>query len=108
MTAGAARSWTPVTARCQVSTAGGHYMISPSRTARPDRAASSPARSRANVVSLPPMATVAHRICPLCEATCGLQLGVDAGRITSVRGHDADVLSEGFLCPKGAALRDLH
>jgi anaerobic selenocysteine-containing dehydrogenase len=54
------------------------------------------------------MATVAHRICPLCEATCGLALGVDGGRITSVRGHDADVLSAGFLCPKAAALRDLH
>jgi anaerobic selenocysteine-containing dehydrogenase len=54
------------------------------------------------------METVAHRICPLCEACCGLSLGIDGGRVTSVRGHDADVLSEGFLCPKGAALRDLH
>ncbi len=54
------------------------------------------------------MDTVAHRICPLCEATCGLVLGLDGGRIASIRGHDADVLSEGFLCPKGAALRDLH
>src|SRR5262245_19794061 len=54
------------------------------------------------------MATVAHRICPFCEASCGLVLGVDGGRITSIRGHADDVLSEGFLCPKGAALRDLH
>jgi anaerobic selenocysteine-containing dehydrogenase len=54
------------------------------------------------------METVAHRICPLCEASCGLTLGLAEGRITSIRGHDADVLSEGFLCPKGAALRDLH
>src|SRR5215510_6749659 len=54
------------------------------------------------------MGTVAHRICPFCEASCGLTLGIAEGRITSIRGHDADVLSEGFLCPKGAALRDLH
>jgi anaerobic selenocysteine-containing dehydrogenase len=54
------------------------------------------------------METVAHRICPLCEACCGLVLGVDGPRVTSIRGHAADVLSEGFLCPKGAALRDLH
>src|SRR6186997_1477597 len=54
------------------------------------------------------METVAHRICPLCEACCGLAIGVDGGRITSIRGHEADVLSGGFLCPKGAALRDLH
>lgn len=54
------------------------------------------------------METVAHRICPFCEATCGLALGVDGGRITSIRGHDADVFSAGFLCPKATALRDLH
>jgi anaerobic selenocysteine-containing dehydrogenase len=54
------------------------------------------------------MATVAHRICPLCEACCGLELGVENGRITTIRGYDDDVHSAGFICPKGAALRDLH
>jgi anaerobic selenocysteine-containing dehydrogenase len=54
------------------------------------------------------MATIAHRICPFCEACCGLELGVEEGRITSVRGYEADVHSAGFICPKGAALRDLH
>lgn len=54
------------------------------------------------------MERVAHRICPLCEATCGLELGVQDGRLTSIRGHAADVFSHGFICPKGAALRDLH
>jgi anaerobic selenocysteine-containing dehydrogenase len=54
------------------------------------------------------METVAHRICPFCEASCGLSLGIEDGRLTRIRGHEADVLSEGFLCPKGAALRDLH
>ena len=54
------------------------------------------------------MATVAHRICPLCEACCGLEIGVEDGRITTIRGHDDDVHSAGFICPKGVALRDLH
>jgi anaerobic selenocysteine-containing dehydrogenase len=54
------------------------------------------------------MERVAHRICPLCEATCGLELGVQDGKVTSIRGHAADVFSRGFICPKGAALRDLH
>jgi anaerobic selenocysteine-containing dehydrogenase len=54
------------------------------------------------------METVAHRICPLCEACCGLSLGIAGDRVTSIRGHDADVLSEGFICPKGAALGELH
>jgi anaerobic selenocysteine-containing dehydrogenase len=54
------------------------------------------------------MATVAHRICPLCEACCGLEIGIEAGRVTSIRGAKDDVHSAGFVCPKGAALRDLH
>jgi anaerobic selenocysteine-containing dehydrogenase len=54
------------------------------------------------------MERVAHRICPLCEACCGLELGVRDERVVSIRGNDADVFSAGFICPKGAALRDLH
>jgi len=54
------------------------------------------------------MERVAHRICPLCEACCGLELGVRDGQITSIRGHAADVFSGGFICPKGAALAELH
>src|SRR3954468_4780552 len=54
------------------------------------------------------METTAHRICPLCEACCGLDIGIAGGRVTSIRGHAGDVLSDGFICPKGAALRDLH
>src|SRR5882724_13500752 len=55
-----------------------------------------------------PTATVAHRICPLCEACCGLELTVDEGRVTSIRGHEADVFSRGYICPKAVALKDLH
>jgi anaerobic selenocysteine-containing dehydrogenase len=55
-----------------------------------------------------PGRTTVHRICPLCEACCGLELGVEAGRVVSVRGHGADVFSRGYLCPKAVALEDLH
>ncbi len=51
---------------------------------------------------------MAHRICPLCEACCGLDITVDGDRVVGIRGDDADVLSAGFLCPKGAALGELH
>jgi anaerobic selenocysteine-containing dehydrogenase len=54
------------------------------------------------------MATVAHRICPFCEACCGLELELEGERVTSVRGYKDDVHSAGFLCPKGTALKDLH
>jgi anaerobic selenocysteine-containing dehydrogenase len=52
--------------------------------------------------------TVHHRICPLCEACCGLELKVAGGKVTSIRGHGADVFSAGYICPKGVALKDLH
>ena len=54
------------------------------------------------------MDRVAHRICPLCEACCGLELTVADGKVSAIRGNEADVFSRGFICPKGAALRDLH
>ncbi|MCF2528757.1 molybdopterin oxidoreductase family protein [Yinghuangia soli] len=47
--------------------------------------------------------STALRICPLCEATCGLTLTIDAGRVTGARGDRDDVFSQGFICPKGAA-----
>lgn len=52
--------------------------------------------------------TVAHRICPICEACCGLELRLTGPRVTAIRGHDADIFSHGYICPKGTALRDLH
>jgi len=53
-------------------------------------------------------ATVHHRICPFCEACCGLELTVTDGQVKRIRGHQADVFSAGYLCPKGVALKDLH
>jgi anaerobic selenocysteine-containing dehydrogenase len=50
----------------------------------------------------------AYRTCPLCEATCGLEIKLDGERITSIRGDADDVFSHGFICPKGSALRGLH
>ena len=47
---------------------------------------------------------VTYATCPLCEATCGLELTMAGDRISAVRGDRADVLSRGFLCPKGASL----
>ncbi len=50
----------------------------------------------------------AYRTCPLCEATCGLEIELDGERVTSIRGDREDVFSHGFICPKGSALRALH
>src|ERR687884_174528 len=54
-------------------------------------------------------ATTAYATCPLCEATCGLELTLANGDgITRIRGDAEDVFSHGFICPKGATLRALH
>ena len=51
--------------------------------------------------------TTALRICPLCEATCGLTLTIADGRVTGARGDHDDVFSAGFICPKGASFAEL-
>ena len=49
-----------------------------------------------------------YRTCPLCEATCGLELTIEGDRVVRVRGDNQDVFSRGYFCPKGGALGKLH
>ncbi|MFE9453209.1 molybdopterin oxidoreductase family protein [Streptomyces sp. NPDC006739] len=49
------------------------------------------------------MSRTTLRICPLCEATCGLTLTIEGTRVTGARGDRDDVFSKGFICPKGAS-----
>ncbi|MFJ9874252.1 molybdopterin oxidoreductase family protein [[Kitasatospora] papulosa] len=49
----------------------------------------------------------APRICPLCEATCGLTLTIEGTTVTGARGDHDDVFSQGFICPKGASFGGL-
>jgi len=49
------------------------------------------------------------RTCPLCEATCGLEISVSPQeQIVRIRGDQKDVFSHGFICPKGSTLKQLH
>jgi len=52
--------------------------------------------------------TTVFRTCPLCEATCGLELTIADGAVTGIRGDREDVFSRGFICPKGTTLGHLH
>jgi anaerobic selenocysteine-containing dehydrogenase len=54
------------------------------------------------------MSATAIRTCPLCEATCGLQLTLSDGRVQRIRGDEQDVFSHGFVCPKALSLKELH
>jgi anaerobic selenocysteine-containing dehydrogenase len=47
-------------------------------------------------------------VCNLCEAICGLELTVDDGAVTGVRGNPEDPLSRGHICPKGVAIADVY
>lgn len=52
--------------------------------------------------------TLTHfRTCPLCEATCGLEVGHRDGAVVRIRGDREDVFSHGFICPKGSTLGKL-
>lgn len=46
--------------------------------------------------------------CTLCEAICGIVVETEGDRVTSIRGDDEDPFSRGHICPKAAALADLH
>ncbi|MGW4479333.1 molybdopterin-dependent oxidoreductase [Rhodococcus triatomae] len=45
-----------------------------------------------------------HRICPLCESTCGLLVELDGRSIVRVAPNPDDVMSAGHSCAKGLGL----
>jgi anaerobic selenocysteine-containing dehydrogenase len=52
--------------------------------------------------------TTIHRVCPFCEATCGLAIEVEGQSVVSVRGDKRDPFSRGFICPKAHGVKELH
>src|SRR5258706_187094 len=53
-------------------------------------------------------ARIAHRVCTLCEATCGIAVELEGDRIVTIRGDDDDPFSRGFICPKAYGLKALQ
>jgi anaerobic selenocysteine-containing dehydrogenase len=51
---------------------------------------------------------ISYATCPLCEATCGLEIETRGREILSIRGDARDVFSHGYLCPKAYSLKELH
>ncbi|MBA2764092.1 MAG: molybdopterin-dependent oxidoreductase [Thermoleophilaceae bacterium] len=51
---------------------------------------------------------VSYATCPLCEATCGLEITTRGEAVVKIRGDEQDVFSHGFICPKGASIGALH
>lgn len=50
----------------------------------------------------------AYRVCPFCEATCGVVVEVKGTSIASVRGDKQDPFSRGYICPKAHGLKELY
>lgn len=51
---------------------------------------------------------ISYATCPLCEATCGLEIETRGQEIVSIRGDAQDVFSHGYICPKAYSLKELH
>lgn len=62
---------------------------------------------RTNLAATAPATRVSYITCPLCEATCGLEVTTSGRAVVSIRGDQADVFSHGYLCPKASALKAL-
>lgn len=52
-------------------------------------------------------ASVARSVCPYCAVGCGQLVFHRDGRLVSIEGDPASPISEGHLCPKGAASFEL-
>ena len=50
---------------------------------------------------------VVRSVCPYCAVGCGQLVHVEDGRITDIEGDPDSPISEGCLCPKGAATMQL-
>jgi len=58
-------------------------------------------------MSAPAVEVTRPRVCPLCEATCGLAITTRGREVVAIRGDEDDVFSHGYLCPKATAVKHL-
>src|SRR5215203_7557208 len=66
-----------------------------------------PARAKAQQLRIKDSRTVPS-ICPFCSVGCGTLIHVKDGEIINIEGDPRSPHNEGTLCPKGAAIYQLH
>lgn len=49
-----------------------------------------------------------YRVCPFCEANCGLAVEVEGNSIVTVRRDKENPFSRGFICPKAHGLKEMY
>ena len=57
-----------------------------------------------------PATEIVHRSCPTCEASCGLRVEIDrdSQSVLRIEGDPLDARSEGYLCPKAYAMKEIY
>src|ERR671931_2057448 len=53
-------------------------------------------------------AKVTPSVCPYCAVGCGTLIHTVEGKIVNIEGNPASPINQGTLCPKGAAIFQLH
>ena len=66
-----------------------------------------PARAKAQQLRIKDSRTIPS-ICPFCSVGCGTLIHVKDGQIINIEGDPRSPHNEGTLCPKGAAIYQLH
>lgn len=66
-----------------------------------------PARARAQELRIRDSVTVPS-VCPYCSVGCATLVHVNEGEIVNIEGDPRSPHNEGTLCPKGAAIYQLH
>ena len=66
-----------------------------------------PARARAAALKIQDARAV-RSVCPYCAVGCGTVVHASADRILNIEGDVESPVSQGCLCPKGAAIYQLH
>jgi formate dehydrogenase major subunit len=66
-----------------------------------------PARAKAQALRIKDSKTVPS-ICPFCSVGCATLIHVKDGEINNIEGDPRSPHNEGTLCPKGAAIYQLH
>ena len=66
-----------------------------------------PARARAQELRIKDSRTIPS-ICPFCSVGCGTLIHVKDGELVNIEGDPRSPHNEGTLCPKGAAIYQLH
>ena len=49
-----------------------------------------------------------YSTCTLCEAMCGIEVATKGRQILSIKGDKDNPFSQGHICPKASALKDLY